>query len=250
MFLNRSAMLLVASAALAAPVSATVVFSGHDANNGGVLLANPIADAANAAFLASLTDVRTASFEGFRSGARLSSVSFTGSGGTTVAGLSGAGNVMAGGTRATPFADGSFAIDGNNLYQLGQSSFTIAFDQAVDALGFYATDIETNALALVTLGSGAVETYSFDTLFNSSNAGSGSVDFLGFSSDLGIRSLTLVHSSIPDVYGFDNFQIGRTAIRPDLAVVPEPMTWAMFALGFGLMGGVMRRRRAVRVRFA
>jgi hypothetical protein len=39
--------------------------------------------------------------------------------------------------------------------------------------------------------------------------------------------------------GIDNV---RFSVGPDLAVVPEPATWAMMIIGFGLVGGAMRRR--------
>lgn len=35
-----------------------------------------------------------------------------------------------------------------------------------------------------------------------------------------------------------------------VAAVPEPATWAMLIVGFGLIGGVMRRGRQTNVRFA
>ena len=37
---------------------------------------------------------------------------------------------------------------------------------------------------------------------------------------------------------------------PKVSAVPEPATWAMMIVGFGLVGGVMRRRRSVRVTYA
>ena len=37
---------------------------------------------------------------------------------------------------------------------------------------------------------------------------------------------------------------------PMAGAVPEPATWAMMMLGFGLIGGAMRRRRRVTVRYA
>jgi hypothetical protein len=33
------------------------------------------------------------------------------------------------------------------------------------------------------------------------------------------------------------------------ASVPEPATWAMMIVGFGMVGGALRRRQARRVRF-
>ncbi len=37
---------------------------------------------------------------------------------------------------------------------------------------------------------------------------------------------------------------------PAVGAVPEPATWAMLILGFGVVGGTLRRRRHVRVSFA
>ena len=35
-----------------------------------------------------------------------------------------------------------------------------------------------------------------------------------------------------------------------VAAVPEPATWVMFIVGFGLVGGAMRCRQCANVRFA
>lgn len=52
-----------------------------------------------------------------------------------------------------------------------------------------------------------------------------------------------------DFIAFDNITLG--ASTPGGAV-PEPATWAMMMIGFGAMGGALRRRRTVttRIRFA
>jgi hypothetical protein len=46
------------------------------------------------------------------------------------------------------------------------------------------------------------------------------------------------------VSGLEGVQFGRAATAPVLAsgVIPEPATWAMMILGFGLVGFAMRRR--------
>jgi hypothetical protein len=46
---------------------------------------------------------------------------------------------------------------------------------------------------------------------------------------------------------FDGCAIGEVAFR---AAIPEPATWAMMIAGFGLVGGVARRRTAVMLRAA
>jgi hypothetical protein len=234
------------------PASATTVFAGHDDNDGAVMSSSPVAAAANAAFLADLTDIRSASFEGSGAGARPAAITFEGTAGSTDAVLSGAAFVMGSAPRSSPYASGTFATDGSNFLQLEQSSFTINFDQPVSGLGFYAIDVESDALAILTLASGDTETYSFDSLFNSANAGSGSIDFLGFTSLLGIRSLTLSHAAMSDTLGFDDFQIGSSNVLQAAAVgeVPETATWAMFIAGFGLVGSAMRRRKPSAMRFA
>jgi hypothetical protein len=43
---------------------------------------------------------------------------------------------------------------------------------------------------------------------------------------------------------------GNLTFQATPAAVPEPATWAMFIGGFGLIGGAMRRRQRVSVRFA
>jgi hypothetical protein len=46
-----------------------------------------------------------------------------------------------------------------------------------------------------------------------------------------------------DIYAAGNFLPTSVTIAPLAAAVPEPATWALTILGFGLVGGVMRRQR-------
>lgn len=41
-----------------------------------------------------------------------------------------------------------------------------------------------------------------------------------------------------------------TGLQGSIAMVPEPSTWAVFVLGFGVMGAAMRRRQRTTVRYA
>jgi PEP-CTERM motif len=52
--------------------------------------------------------------------------------------------------------------------------------------------------------------------------------------------------------GFEGFGLQTTFETGGLAGVPEPTTWAMLILGFGVIGGAMRsaRRQSVRVTYA
>ena len=42
----------------------------------------------------------------------------------------------------------------------------------------------------------------------------------------------------------DNISLRLTDLTPEVSAVPEPATWAMMVMGFGLVGGAMRRSRA------
>jgi len=44
--------------------------------------------------------------------------------------------------------------------------------------------------------------------------------------------------------------IDFTVQVPSISAVPEPATWALMILGFGLVGAAMRRRRTLTVRYA
>lgn len=62
-----------------------------------------------------------------------------------------------------------------------------------------------------------------------------------------------VYSRVHDFgQGFRGYGLVTTFETSPLAAVPEPSTWAMLILGFGLVGGAMRssRHKSVRVRFA
>ena len=56
-------------------------------------------------------------------------------------------------------------------------------------------------------------------------------------------------------YGLDNVSVTGPTVEIDLpgtggGAVPEPATWAMMLLGFGVVGATMRRRRAAGLAFA
>ncbi len=70
--------------------------------------------------------------------------------------------------------------------------------------------------------------------------------FFGFSSTTAFSSVKIVAgtgSGNAETYHLDNLRFAAAA-------VPEPATWAMMILGFGLIGGAMRSRQTAKVRFA
>jgi hypothetical protein len=64
-----------------------------------------------------------------------------------------------------------------------------------------------------------------------------SARFFGFSSDTAIKSVTFSSLRGGEIYWrFDNLLAGQGA-------VPEPSTWISMVLAFGIIGGIMRKRR-------
>lgn len=63
--------------------------------------------------------------------------------------------------------------------------------------------------------------------------------FLGFSSDVGIRSIDIRSGTAGAVqYYLEDLTFGTAT-----AAVPEPAQWAMLIVGFGMIGSAMRRRK-------
>lgn len=60
-------------------------------------------------------------------------------------------------------------------------------------------------------------------------------------------TLAFRFSNIPYYWSLDDVSLTDAAVTPG---VPEPATWAMLVVGFGLIGGAARRRTRVGVRFA
>ncbi|QKR99068.1 PEPxxWA-CTERM sorting domain-containing protein [Sphingomonas sp. CL5.1] len=57
------------------------------------------------------------------------------------------------------------------------------------------------------------------------------------------------NDNVPGQYLFQ-VRAGQVIVPPPTGGVPEPATWAMMILGFGAVGGIMRRRRTTTLRFA
>jgi hypothetical protein len=74
-------------------------------------------------------------------------------------------------------------------------------------------------------------------IFNISSTNSilgGSLSHFSFTSAAGVTSLVFSMPDSPNYNAIDNFQFGA---------VPEPVTWALFIIGFGAIGGVLRTSR-------
>ena len=120
---------------------------------------------------------------------------------------------------------------------------TVAFTGPVFAFGFYATDAADHGAPFsITFNNGSLGSYQ---LANDEVLPDGNIVFFGLTSDTAISSVTLKGARGFDGFGYDDFTVGQ----PAAAAVPEPATWAMFISGFGLVGGVMRRRQRFNVRY-
>ena len=86
------------------------------------------------------------------------------------------------------------------------------------------------------------------------NSSNGSINFysltqVGFNLGTALAGQTLTSATITG-NGYETLIFGATAVSPQaVAGVPEPASWAMLIVGFGLVGGAMRTRRRD-VRFA
>lgn len=71
---------------------------------------------------------------------------------------------------------------------------------------------------------------------------------LGTSGNYGTQGYGKKPKKSTEVYKLDDLRFGT--IQDVAGGVPEPSTWAMMILGFGLIGGVMRRRQRQTVRYS
>lgn len=238
---------LIAIAAIAAGVStpafaAPTVFFGEDvaANTSSTTFAN--ATAARNNFFANLNGVGTETFESLSGGTPIA-LTFPGAGTAT---LTGTGSVT-----GAPIG-GRYAFSGTNYYQAQAGNFTVNFSDAIAAFGFYATDIGDYGGQLqlqLTNSLGVVSLLNVGNTIGSNGSTSGSNLYFGFYDTANTyTSISFLNSSGSDGFGFDDLSVGSvTQVMP---AVPEPATWAMMIGGFGMVGGSMRRRRAVRVAYA
>lgn len=106
---------------------------------------------------------------------------------------------------------------------------------------------------------GSIDTYNTLEFLNAANTVVGS--FTGASFPPAAGNQVLANSNRRITFGFTGaeavtkvrFKSGSNAFEYDtlaIAGIPEPTTWAMMILGFGLIGGAMRSRKAVTTKVA
>jgi hypothetical protein len=144
--------------------------------------------------------------------------SFSGVSNTTGGSLYGF-NVTTGGSQWLGFPDGTL---------------TFTFNKISHAFGFYATGVQRDfgTTFQVNYNNGTSQT--FDLAANTN----GGASYFGFTDTQGFNSITISRPG-NDAWGIDNVTYGVGS------AVPEPATWAMMIMGFGLAGSAVRRRRAL-----
>ncbi|WP_379553683.1 PEPxxWA-CTERM sorting domain-containing protein [Qipengyuania sp. DGS5-3] len=238
--------LLLAGAALATMTSpahaAATIFFGENQNPGGAVSGDP--ETARNDFLSNLSaGVNTEDFEGLATGAPPLPLVFNGGLGPITATLTGTGNL-----RGSPTV-GTFATSGSQYYDNVFDSFTISFDTAIAAFGFYGTDIgDVNESLEITIDAGLASERMF-TVANTVGGNDGSLLFWGITDTANPFTTVSFAQSGSDRFGFDDLTIGD--VSQVTGGVPEPGTWAMMLLGFFGLGAAMRRKpeTTTRVRY-
>ena len=201
----------------------------------GLTAATALTPAANAAVIGSLGG-GTGTF------ATLTSAGLDGGAVATLVG----GSVL---TSDQPNADIPEGIFGGTFLATGPTAgqpATLAFTTPLSYLSFLWGSPDTYNLLTLVSDRGA---YTFDVASLGFGVRNGDQDFsqyVQFNTTMGetIRSVTF--TNVPAVDAFETANFNVTA-----AAVPEPATWAMMLVGFGMTGAAMRyRRRSAKIVYA
>lgn len=222
--------------------AALTIFTGENQTPGEVVSGEPVA--ARNSFLSKLSGVGTETFETLPVGAEGPlDLSFPGSTSTIVATLTGEGIVF-----PTPSSAGRFNTTGATANPTAgqwwsvEGSFSLTFDQAISAFGFYGTDVgDFNGRLLITLTDTDDLTTELE-VEHTINGADGSLLFWGFvDTTKAYKRIDFGNTAEGvDFFGFDDMTVGDARqINPP--TVPEPTGLAL--LGAALVAATLARRR-------
>lgn len=246
--LNRRIALAISAVALAGSMpagAAVVVYSGLDIMS-STSDPHPNADAAASSFDAAVSSAGLITFENAPVGSYSSLVVAPG---VTLIGNYFGGNQSIYGSDAYPTAP---SLDGYNTTAGGSKfaeniggSLTFTFATPIIAFGAYFTGLQSNFYQdTVSFSDGTSQV--LDIPMTGTGPGTGGLAFLGFT-DVG-KSITSV-TVTAGINGGDFIGVDDVRFASDVSsTVPEPAEWAMLVCGFGVIGGAMRRKRALAAR--
>lgn len=171
----------------------------------------------------------------------------------TITGANASRSVVASGL--TPY--GVFAVapnpyDGNGYFAIGngvdsngvQNSLTLLGKTALSSISVFIGSLDAyNTIQLLGASGNVLGTYTGTDM-----AGGSTIPFPGNTLADNNRRVTFTGTQDTTYYGAKFYNTGQnSAFEFDnvslTAAVPEPATWAMMILGFGLVGSAMRRRK-------
>lgn len=135
--------------------------------------------------------------------------------------------------------NGNFANGTPLLWNRGTAGdIIINFTTAVSAVGAqFQADVFGPFVARVTTSDGSF----FDVSGVSNSGNNNSAVFIGAQSTTSSITSIIFHQLSGG--GTNDFAISGLSLIGNVSAVPEPATWGMMIMGFGIVGGAMRRRR-------
>jgi hypothetical protein len=148
------------------------------------------------------------------------------------------------------------ASDAAGVYSFALGTTPISFDWSLDFSRGYSQNLLANtSITVMNVGTGQTVSYNPFFLGNDNYADLGAGVFqnsarLNFGFLLGNTGFTPNIDSLYSVNLTSNDNSLTVYAKLGAGAVPEPATWALFILGFGLIGAAMRRKTSVAVRYA
>ena len=216
--------------------AAPIIFFGENQTDPFAIGTDPAA--ARSSFLSNLTGVGTEDFEGlFTSSGSPLDIMFAGSVGNITATITGDGSI----DNDTGAGRFNTSTGGSQWWEVS-GLFSINFDTAISAFGFYGTDIgDFNGQITVALLdiNNIVTNLVIDNSINGMNGANLFWGFIDVNNTYTSITFGNTENGI-DFFGFDDFTIGDRQ-QVNIPTVPEPATLAMF--GLGICGLIARRRQ-------